>query len=119
MVYQTEAPNQEIHKRVKRLVANKARFEIIVYDDDPNVQHLGQELEDGLKALYKWMDRGKTAWEWKVSENQQGDGLGVGKIEWVPGHGDVLGYYDEDDLRGEDEDEDVEDGAPNDVILHR
>ncbi len=104
MVYQTEVPNQEIHKRVKRLVANPARFEVIVYDDNPGIQRLGQDLEDGIKAVYKWMNRGKSSWEWGVSQNQQGDGLGIGKIEWVPGHGDVLGYYDEDDLQAEDED---------------
>ena len=31
MVHQTEMPNQEIHKRVKRLVANPPRFEVVVF----------------------------------------------------------------------------------------
>lgn len=111
LVFQTEAPNQEAHKRTKRLVANPPRFEVVIYADDPATQRLGQDLEDGVKGTYRWMNEGKVAWDWKVTQFQQGDGLGVGKIEYMPGHGDVLRDYDIDDLVKDDEDEeDDEDG---------
>lgn len=105
MIYQTEGPNQEAHKRTKRLVANPPRFEVIIYDDDPTTQRIGQELEDGIKALYRWANTGKTAWDWKVTQFQQGDGLGIGKITYIPGHGDTLGAYDIDEVVKDDEDE--------------
>lgn len=113
MVYQSELANQEVHKRVKRLVANPVRFEVIIYDDDGDVQRLGQELEDGVKALYRWMNRGKVPWETKVTQHQQGDGVGIGKLNFIPGHGDVLAYYDPDDLERDDED-DAEEGVADD-----
>ncbi len=99
MVYQSEVPNQEAHQRVKRLVANPVRFEVIVFDDTPESQRQGQDLENGLKGLYKWSTRNRgSSWDVKGVQFQQGDGLGIVKITWVPGHGDVLGLYDEDDL---------------------
>ncbi len=104
MVYQSEVPNQEAHQRVKRLVANPVRFEVIVFDDTPESQRRGQDLENGLKGLYKWSTRNRgSSWDVKGVQFQQGDGLGIVKITWVPGHGDVLGLYDEDDLLLEDE----------------
>ena len=110
MVYQTEAPNQEIHKRVKRLIANLPKLEVVIYDDEAAIQRLGQDLEDGLKALLKWMDRGGAGlFHWKTAEHQQGDGLGIGKIDYVSGHGDVLVSYDNDTIGKDDEDEDTED----------
>lgn len=110
MVYQSEVPNQECHQRVKRLVANPVRFEVIVFDDTPEMQRTGQDLENGLKGLYKWSVRGRgSSWDKKAVQFQQGDGMGIAKITWVPGHGDVLGLYDEEDLLLEDENVD-EDG---------
>lgn len=105
MVHQSEVPNQEAHLRVKRLVANKPRFEVVIYEDDPKQQQLGQDLEDGLKALYKWVNRGKVSFDWIVTQFQQGDGLGIGKLVWVPGHGDTLAAYDPDKIAGGDEDD--------------
>ena len=102
MVAQSEAPNQEAHKRTKRLVANRPRFEIILYDADPDDQALGQDLEDGLKALYNWMNRGKSPFDWKVVQFQQGDGVGVGKLDFLPGHGSSLADYEPDDLESEE-----------------
>lgn len=104
MVYQSEVPNQEIHKRVKRLVANRTGFEWIVFDDDPETQRLGQDGENGIKALYKWQNRGKVSVDWKVTQHQQGDGLGILKESFIPGHGDMLGDYDIDQLGLPDED---------------
>lgn len=109
MVHQTEMPNQEIHKRCKRLVANAPRFEVVVFDDDPTTQRLGQELENWVKALYKWMTRGKVPFDWLVTQFQQGDGLGIGKVEFLPGHGVSLGSeYKAENLEREDEDEEEE-----------
>ena len=105
MVHQSEVPNQEVHVRTKRLVANKPRFEVVIHDDEPKSQALGQELEDGVKALYKWTNRGKVPFDWKLTELQQGDGLGLAKAVWVPGHGDTLGAYDLDAIDEEDEDD--------------
>ena len=104
MVHQSEVPNQEVHMRTKRLVANKPRFEVVVYDDEPDVQAIGQDLEDGIKATYKWVNRGKVSFDWKVTQFQQGYGLGMGKLVWVPGHGDVLSAYDVDQIGTADED---------------
>jgi hypothetical protein len=112
MIYQSEVPNQEIHKRVKRLVANRTGFEWIVFDDDPETQRLGQDGENGIKALYKWQNRGKVSVDWKVTQHQQGDGLGILKESFIPGHGDMLGFYDidqiglSDEVSGEDEPDD-------------
>ena len=105
MIQQDESPNQEVHKRVKRLVANKPRFETVSFDDKPSVQRACQEAEDGLKALYNWMNRGKTTFDWKITQFQQGDGLGIGKAIFVPGHGDVLGNYDSDEIEAATTDE--------------
>ena len=104
MVHQSEVPNQEAHLRTKRLVANKPRFEVVIYDDKPSVQRLGQELEDGIKALYRWVNRGRVPFDWQVTQYQQGDGLGIGKTVFVPGHGDVLAAYDADEIVGDNED---------------
>ena len=103
MVHQSEVPNQETHLRTKRLVANKPRFEVVIYDDEPSVQRLGQELEDGIKALYTWMNRGRVPFDWMVTQFQQGDGLGIGKAVFVPGHGDALAAYDADRIVEDDE----------------
>ena len=108
MIHQSEVPNQEAHVRTKRLVANKPRFEVVIYDDEPDIQALGQDLEDGIKGIYKWINRGKVSFDWKVTQFQQGDGLGIGKAVWVPGHGDVLGAYDKDGIDADDEAESVE-----------
>lgn len=105
MVYQDEAPNQEVHRRVKRLIANKPHFEVVIYDDNPKNRTLGQQLEDGIQALWRWMQRGKPSVDWEVTENQQGDGLGIYKVSFVPGHGDALAYYTDDIVTGDDEDE--------------
>jgi hypothetical protein len=109
MIQQTEVPNQEAHRRVKRLLSNKARFEVIVHDDDPDIQHEGQLLENGLKALYKWMNRGKLSAERKSTTHQQRDGLGLLKASFIPTHGDTLAAFDEDSLMAEDSDEDSND----------
>lgn len=109
MVYQSEVPNQEAHQRVKRLVANPVRFEVIIFDDTPEAQRRGQDLENGFKGLYKWSTRNRgSSWDVKAVQFQQGDGMGIVKITWVPGHGDVLGLYDEDDLLGNSENVDEE-----------
>src|SRR3989304_1691197 len=54
LVFQTEEPNQEVHRRVKRLVANKPRIECIIYDSDEEGKLASQEVKDALKALWKW-----------------------------------------------------------------
>jgi hypothetical protein len=108
MVYQTELPNQEAHKRTKRLIANRPRFEVILLKTGPDFQGLAQELENGIKALYNWMNRGKPTVEWKLVEHQQGDGLGILKVDFLPGHGVTLGAFDLDDLTADDEDGEIE-----------
>ena len=108
MVYQTELPNQEAHKRTKRLIANRPRFEVILLKSGADFQGLAQELENGIKALYNWMNRGKPTVEWKLVEHQQGDGLGILKVDFLPGHGVTLGAFDVDDLMADDEDNEVE-----------
>ena len=105
MVHQSEVPNQEAHVRTKRLVANQPRFEVVIYDDDSETQALGQELENGVQALYAWMNRGLVPFDWRVTQFQQGKGLGIGKIVFVPGHGDTLGSYDADRIVEDDEDD--------------
>lgn len=111
MVQQDESPNQEVHKRVKRLVANKPRFEVITYDDDPAAQRLAQDTEDGVRALYEWQARGKTPFDWKLTQFQQGDGLGIAKETFVPGHGDVLSSYEKDKVGEPPEEESAESSA--------
>lgn len=106
MVHQSEIPNQEAHKRTKRLVSNPAMFEVVLLSGDPTTQNLGQSLEDGIKALYRWMNRGRTSFEWKSTQHQQGDGLGIGKIDFVPGHGTSLKDFSVDDLARDSEEED-------------
>src|SRR3990167_8106682 len=103
MVYQTEGPNQEAHKRTKRLMANPPRFEVVVYENNPEIQALGQDLENGLKALYKWLNQGKDPFDVLSTQYQQGDGLGIGKESFVPGHGGILRYYDTEELGKPDE----------------
>ena len=110
MVHQTELPNQDCHRRVKRLIANRARFEVVLFDQSAEAQRLGQGLENGLKALYKWMNRGRISFDWQVSQHQQGDGLGIGKVDFIPGHGASLRDLDIDQL-GEDDELDGADGA--------
>lgn len=111
MVHQTEIPNQDCHKRVKRLIANKPRFEVILFDSTPEAQSLGQRLEDGLKALYRWMARGRPDTEWQVVQYQQGDGLGLLKIDFTPDHGASLADYDLDSLSEGDEEDREDEGA--------
>jgi len=98
MIHQSEAPNQEVHKRTKRLVANQPRFEVVLFDNDPNSIELGQGLEDGVKALYRWLNRGKVPFDYSSTQNQQGDGLGIGRIDYLPGYGLALADYDPDRL---------------------
>ena len=110
LVHQTELPNQDCHRRVKRLIANRPRFEVVLFDESATAQSMGQQLENGIKALYKWMNRGRLSFDWLVSEYQQGDGLGIGKEEFVPGHGASLAGLDPDILGAEDEGDEI-DGA--------
>jgi len=106
MIHQSEEPNQEVHKRVKRLVANRPRFEVVLLDSDPKLQSIAQDLENGIKALYKWMNRGKPTFDWLVTEFQQGDGLGIGAEDFLPDHGAALVDYDPDSLEADDEEGD-------------
>lgn len=95
MVFQTEEPNQEVHRRVKRLVSNKIRVEALIYDTNDEQRQLAQDIKDALKALYKWMNRGKTPPERLVVEHQQADGLGVFKLDFLTNYAaDKLMYYD-------------------------
>lgn len=114
MVVQSELPNQEVHKRVKRLVANPPKFEVVVYDEDPEKQALGQELEDGVKAMWKWLNRGKVPFDVISTQFQQGDGLGWGKLDYLASHGSSLKELDPDELTilGDDE-EDVDESSPS------
>jgi len=106
LVHQSELPNQEAHKRTKRLVANPPRFEIVILESDPELRGIGQELENGVKALFRWMNRGKVSFDWQVTEFQQGDGAGLGKVEFIPGHGVSLRHFKVDDLLEDDEEAD-------------
>lgn len=114
LISQTEIPNQEAHKRTKRLVANPPRFEVIITDDDNDSSEMAQELEHGIMALYKWVNRGKVSFDYKVTQHQQSDGLGIGAVDHLPGHGKSLAKYDLETLidpetgeRGPDADEDA------------
>lgn len=108
MVYQTELPNQEAHKRTKRLIANSAAYEIILLRSGPGLQTLAQELENGVKALDKWMLRGNPTFEWKLTQHQQGDGLGIIRVDFLPDHGQSLKDFDLDDIMADDEDTEIE-----------
>ena len=99
MVYQSETPNQEVHLRVKRLNANAARFELVMFSASTEEQTLGQDLEIGIKALYKWGTRGKLPFDKHATRFQQGDGVALFKVDFIPGHGRVLEDYDIDDLK--------------------
>jgi len=104
MVFQTEEPNQEVHRRVKRLIANKPRIEVIIYDTDAETKQLGQSIKDALKSLYKWMNRGKVPAERKVVEYQQADGLGIFKLDFVADYSDdALQHFDPDVLELDDD----------------
>ena len=111
MIFQTEEPNQEAHRRPKRLVANKPRIEVIVYASDEETKTLAQEIKDVLKALYKWVNKAKVPAERKVVEYQQADGVGIFKCDFVADYtDDALMYYDPDVLvapkyDGEDEEQ--------------
>lgn len=115
MVYQTEEPNQEAHRRVKRLIANVPRIDVVVYDEEPEVKETAQNLKDALKALYKWMNRGKTPADRLATVHQQRDGLGILKLDFVADYADeALKYYDPEALEGEpDEEPDELDDSPN------
>ncbi len=109
MIFQTEEPNQEVHRRTKRLVANKPRIEVIIYASDEATKALAQEVKDVLKALYKWTNRGKVPAERKVVEYQQADGCGIFKVDFVADYtDDVMQYYDPDVLVMTDYEEDDE-----------
>jgi|FLYL01.1.fsa_nt_gi hypothetical protein len=104
LVFQTEEVNQEVHRRVKRLIANKPRIEVIVYDADEESKRRAQDIEDGLKALWKWMNRGKVPAEQLATEFQQGDGLGWFKLDFIPSYADdVLAPFNLDYLLISDE----------------
>jgi len=103
MVHQTELPNQDCHRRVKRLIAHKPGFEVVLTDSSPASQSLGQKLEDGIKALYRWMSRGRVPFDWKCVQHEQGDGLGILKVDFLPGHGSSLADYDIDTIMEDDE----------------
>jgi hypothetical protein len=102
MIYQTEEPNQEVHRRVKRLVANKERVDVIVYDSDSETKQLAQDIKDSMKALLKWMNRGKIPASRRIVEYQQGDGLGVARLDFLADFADEeLMYFDADVLAEE------------------
>jgi hypothetical protein len=104
LVFQTEEPNQEVHRRVKRLVANKPRIECIIYDGDEDAKIASQEVKDALKALWKWMNRGKTPPDRISTSYQQGDGCGWLKLDFIPSFSDeTLAPYDIEYLEMEDD----------------
>jgi len=95
LVFQTEEPNQEVHRRVKRLVANKPRIECIVYGSSDEEKRAAQDVKDALKALWKWMNRGKTPPDRISTSYQQGDGCGWLKLDFIPSFSDdTLAPYD-------------------------
>lgn len=115
MVFQTEEPNQEAHRRTKRLVANKPRIEVIIYASDEPAKALAQEIKDVLKALYKWTNRGKVPAERKVVEHQQSDGCGIFKVDFVADYTDeTMQYYDPDVLVASDWEGNEEQGKVRD-----
>lgn len=104
LVFQTEEPNQEVHRRVKRLVANKPRIECIIYDSDEDAKRQVQDVKDALKALWKWMNRGKIPADRVSTGYQQGDGVGWLKLDFIPSFADdALAPFDIDYLEMEDE----------------
>jgi len=104
LVFQTEEPNQEVHRRVKRLVANKPRIECIVYDSTSSAKTQAQEVKDALKALWKWMNRGKTPPDRISTGYQQGDGIGWLKLDFIPSYSDdTLAPFDTTYLEMDDE----------------
>jgi hypothetical protein len=97
MIHQTDEPNQEVHRRTKRLVANKVKINTVIYDTNEEHRQLAQDIQDACKALYKWMNRGKVPPERKVVEYQQADGLGWFKLDFLADYADEeLSYYDPD-----------------------
>ena len=102
MIYQTEEPNQEVHRRVKRLIANKERIEVITYAHDQDTKDEVQEVKDALKAIWKWMNRGKVSPNRLATTYQQGDGCGILKLDLVADYADeALATYDPDVLEDE------------------
>jgi hypothetical protein len=102
MTYQTEEPNQEVHRRVKRLIANKERIEVVIYADDQETKDQAQAVKDALSAIWKWMNRGKIPASRLVTTFQQADGLGVFKLDLVVDYADeALAPFDPDVLEGE------------------
>lgn len=109
LVYQTEEVNQEIHRRVKRLVSNRPRIQIIVYDESPAAKNKGQNIEDGLRALYRWLNRAPVPPEELAVEAQQADGVGILKLDFVPGIIlEKLRYFDPEKLEQPSDDDDEE-----------
>ena len=109
MVYQTEEPNQEVHRRVKRLIANKARIEVVIYSSDEDTKQMAQDIKDALKSLWKWMNRGKVPADTLATIFQQADGLGLFKLDLVVDYADeALAPYDPDSLEGDDMDDEPE-----------
>lgn len=107
MVYQTEEPNQEVHRRVNRLIANKERVDVIVYESDDGTKAQAQEMKDALKALLKWMKRGKIAPDITATEYQQADGLAFYKLDFVADFADdALKWFDVDALAADDSEDD-------------
>jgi hypothetical protein len=109
MVMQSEEPNQDIHRRVKRLVANVPRIDTVIYSENEDDKQMSQDIQDALKSLYKWMNRGKIPAERKAVEYQQADGLGLFKLDFMANYADeTLADYEpnvleSDDERGENE----------------
>ncbi|MDE1850050.1 MAG: hypothetical protein KGI00_04960 [Candidatus Micrarchaeota archaeon] len=88
LTYQTEEPNQDAHRRVKRLISNPPDIDIVIYDEDDEVKQKAQQLKDALKALYKWMNRGKIQPDKLATVFQQRDGLGILKLDFVADYAD-------------------------------
>lgn len=104
LVFQTEEVNQEVHRRVKRLVANKPRIECIIYDTDEESKRAAQDTKDALAALWKWMNRGKTPPDRISTGYQQGDGCGWLKLDFIPSFADdTLAPFDMEYLSMSDE----------------
>jgi hypothetical protein len=103
LIFQTEEVNQEVHRRVKRLIANKPRIEVVVYDSRDEIKRQAQNLKDALKALWRWMNRGKIPPERLATEYQQADGLGWFKLDFIASYADdALAPYDIDYLTMEE-----------------
>lgn len=102
MIYQTEEPNQEVHRRVKRLIANKERIECIIYASDADTKQKAQNMKDALKALWKQMNRGKISPNRLATTYQQADGEGCFKLDLIADYADeALAPYDPDSLEDE------------------